>query len=157
MTLEQYVSIAEILGVIAIFVTLIFLTVQIQQYTRATRAATIQSALHAELDVAAMFLANAGTWDKVITGAAIGEGEELRLAIGLYNVFMIDTENRYLQYRSGYLAESAWQGRLSTLPAVIGLPIFPKWRPTVGARSRSVDFLELIDELASKHCAQTES
>lgn len=145
MTLEQYAAIAEIIGVVAVIVTLVFLTLQVRQNTKALKSTTIQAALQSEIDVAAMLLEHAAVWDKVMNAAPLADGEETRKAIGLYNVFMIDTENRYHQYHSGYLGEPSWRARLRTLPKMVGLPVFPLWRSSVGALSHSDDFLALLD------------
>lgn len=149
MTLEQYAAIAEIIGVVSVLVTLVFLTLQVRQNTRALKATTIQAALQSEIDVAAMLLEHASTWHKVMTAAPLEAGEETRKAIGLYNVFMIDTENRYHQYHSGYLGAQSWQARLGTLPRVVALPVFDLWRDSVGALSHSADFLALLDGCVS--------
>ena len=148
--LEHYANIAEIVGVIIVVVTLFFLTVQIQQNTKALRSTTMQATLQSELDVAAMLLEHSGVWDKLVTAAPFANGEETRKAIGLCNVFMIDTENRYHQYHSGYLAAQSWEGRLGTLPQMVSLPVFKLWRTSMGGLSHSADFLKLLDDLAER-------
>jgi len=148
MTLAQFANVAEVIGLIIVIVTVIFLALQIRQNTKALRSTAIQATLHSELDLGAILLDNAAVWEKVITAAPLTEGTETRKAIGLYNVFMIETENRYHQYHSGYLTAQTWEARLGTLPQIVGLPIFEKWRNSVGGLSHSADFLELLDRLA---------
>lgn len=50
MALEQFANIAEIIGVLLAIVTLIFLTLQIRQNTRALRLTTIQEVLNSEME-----------------------------------------------------------------------------------------------------------
>ncbi|HEY5624823.1 MAG TPA: hypothetical protein VIV14_13765 [Gammaproteobacteria bacterium] len=150
MTLDQYANIAELIGLAIVVVTIVFLALQIQQNTKALKAAAIQETLRAELDVAALLIANAETWDKILTAAEFEEGVELRQAIFLYNVFMIDTENRYHQFHSGYLTSQSWDARRNTLPRVVALPVFKQWRTSIGGMSHSADFLELLDSLAAR-------
>jgi len=150
MTLDQFANIAELIGLLIVILTLGFLALQIQQNTKALRATTIQATLQSELDAGALILANVGVWEKIVTAAPLESGEETRLAIGLYNIFMIETENRFHQYHSGYLASQTWEGRHGTLPRMIGLPVFKLWRNSVGGMSHSADFLALLDKLVDE-------
>jgi len=136
MALEYYANIAEIVGVILVVVTLVFLTMQIRQNTRALRSTTIQSVME-----------NAATWEKIQSGTPLASGEETRRAIVLFNVYMIETESRYHQFKTGYLDAQPWDGRLGTLPGVVRLPIFKLWRSSPGGESHAADFLALLDEL----------
>ena len=150
MGLDLYANIAEIVGVIIVIVTLVFLTLQIRQNTRALRSTTIQSVMQSEMGFMSIIVENAGTWDKVITGAPLSSGEETRKAILLYNVFMIDTEVRYHQHKSGYLDPQPWEARLDTLPDIVKLPTFKLWRKSFGGLGHSADFLEILDNLKRK-------
>ena len=73
----------------------------------------------------------------------------MRKAIIVYNVYMVDTENRYHQYLAGSLSVQSWEGRKDTLPEFVALPIFQEWRKSFGGRSHAADFLALIDQVAA--------
>lgn len=146
--LENIANIAEIVGVVLVLVTLVFLTLQIRQNTRAIRSTTIQAVMQSEMAFSEILMTNAALWEKVVSGAALEPGTETRGAIILFNVFMIDTETRFHQYRSGYLDAQAWNGRMQTLPEVIALPIYETWRQSYGGRSHSKAYLDLLDQLA---------
>ena len=149
-TLSELAAIAEILGLVAIVPSLIFVGVQLARANREARAATLQAAMFSEISYSFRFADHASVWDKVITGSPLSEGEELRRGVLLYNAFMTDTENRYHQFRGGYLDSQAWEARYSTLPEIVSLPIFEPWRNSPGGRNHSTGFLEMLDELASK-------
>ncbi len=155
--LDQYANLAEIVGVLIIIVTLVFLTLQIQQNTKALRSTTIQATLQTELDLATLLAKNAGLWEKVLTAAPLASGEETRKAIILYSATMLEAENRYHQSQSGFLAPEAWEGRLGTLPKTVSLPVFNLWRTSIGASSRSTDFRELLDDLVRKSSDEQET
>jgi hypothetical protein len=142
-------SIAEVIGAIAVVVSLIYLSTQIGASTKATKAAAFQAAVQSEMEFASMIVAHAGIWDKILTSARLAEGEETRAAIALYNIFMLDCERRYHQFNAGYLEAPAWEGRLRSLPAIVKLSIFEPWRSSFGGMSHSTDFLELLDRLSS--------
>ena len=151
MPLEQIANIADIVGATLVVVTLVFLALQIRQNTRAVRATTIESTMQSEMKIAAIIIENAATWEKVITGAPIADGEETRKAMALYNVLMIDTESRYHQFKAGYLERQAWEGRVKTLPDVVRLPIFEKWRYSLGGLTHAADFLDFLDSLLAEN------
>ena len=148
MALEHYANIAEIVGVILVVVTLVFLTLQIRQNTRALRSTTIQSVMQSELAMMSILVENAATWEKISNGSPLASGEEMRRAIVLFNVYMIETESRYHQFKSGYLDAQPWEGRLGTLPGVVRMPTFKLWRASPGGQSHAADFLALLDEMA---------
>jgi len=150
MNLDLIANIAEIIGVILVVITLAFLTLQIRQNTQAIRATTMKSAMQSEMEFAAILLNEAGVWEKILTGAPVAAGEETRKSILLFNVFMIDTESRFHQFNAGYLDRQAWEGRWSTMPQIVKLPAFDTWRHSMGGRSRSADFLKLLDEILAE-------
>jgi hypothetical protein len=157
MALDQYANIAEIVGVVIVIVTLVFLTLQIRQNTRAIRSTTIQAVSQSEMSIAKILIENSDTWNKVLTAEPLAVGEETRKAIGLFNVFMIDTGHRYQQYNTGYLDAQAWEGRLATLPEVTNLPVYQLWKTSLGGMSHSADFLELLENQSRGHRGEHEN
>ena len=145
--IEYYANVAEIVGVILVVITLAFLTLEIRHNTRALRATTIQAVMQSEMALSSFLAKHADTWEKVLTGAPIDAGAEMRKAIIIFNVFMIDTENRYHQSLAGYLDSGSWESRLGLLPEMVQLPIFAEWRRSPGGRSHAADFLALIDRV----------
>ena len=150
MELGQFANIAEIIGVLLVLVTLVFLTLQIRQNTKALRSTTIQAVLDSEMEFGKILIDYAGTWNKVLNAEPLADGEELRRAIILFNLFMINSESRYQQHETGFLEPQSWAARLQTLPKILALPIFKEWRASIGGRSHAEDFLELLDKLASE-------
>lgn len=157
MNLEYVANIAEIVGVVLVVVTLVFLTLQIRQNTQALKATTMQAAMQSDMEFAATILAYAAIWDKVLKGEPLAEGEETRRAIILFGNYMTDTESRYHQYRAGYLETQAWEGRLGTVADFVRLPVMEQWRLSPGGRSRAADFLELLDNLQEKTISKSRS
>ncbi|HEY5622495.1 MAG TPA: hypothetical protein VIV14_01965 [Gammaproteobacteria bacterium] len=145
LTLPEFAAIAEILGLVALVPSLIFVGVQLKRGNREARAATMQAAMVSDLTISIAFADHAGTWNKVITGQPLETGEESRRGIVLFNVLMADTEGRFHQYKAGYLDAQSWEGRSSALPGVTRLPIFEIWRNSPGGKSHAADFLALLD------------
>lgn len=147
--LSEVASIAEIIASIGVIATLVFVGVELSEGNRETRAATNQLIIKSEMDMVAVFVENAGTWHKVVTGAPIAEGEEMRKAINLYQMSMLEAANRYAQYRSGYITSESWNGTLNTMPAMTKLPIYENWRASFGAQGQDTEFIALLDGFSS--------
>jgi hypothetical protein len=148
MTLEQYAFLAEILASAAVVISLIFVGIQLAHANRESRASTMQAAMFREIENSFRFADHAATWNKVITGAPLSDGEELRRSIALFNAFMTDCEYRFRQFRAGYLDAQTWQARMATLPIVANLPVYAPWRASPGGQNHAQDFLALMDKLA---------
>lgn len=96
----------------------------------------------------ATFLNHANVWNKVVTSKPIEDEAEIRKAIILFNMLMIDTENRYHQFHSGFLDPGSWKGHQSNLQSSVSFPIFKVRRKSGRAQGHSAEFLELLDSLA---------
>jgi len=145
--LETIANVAEIIGVTLVLVTLVFLTLQIRQNTRAIRSTTIQAVMQSDMTFAQILVDNAELWDRVLAGEMPAKGEETRRAIVLFNLFMIDAETRFHQFSNGFLDEQSWESRLDLLPHLVTLPVFALWRKSLGGRSHYRDFLEIVDRV----------
>ena len=146
--LSEWAAIAEIVAAVGVILSLIFVGLQINEGNQEARAASVQAASDADARMVSTFIAEKEIWEKVVTGAPLEEGAELRGGIGLFNLLMVNSDNRYYQFRSGYLDSSSWEGWASNLPSLIRLPIFKIWRETSGANACSVEYLALLDGLA---------
>ena len=147
--LPELASIAEIVASIGVILSLIFVGLQLNEGNRETRAATNQLVIQTEMDMVTVFIDNAKTWEKVVTGAPLADGEETRRGINLFQMSMLETANRYKQYNAGYLELESWEGSFKILPAITKLPIYKIWRESFGGQGQDRDFLELLDSLSS--------
>jgi hypothetical protein len=149
-TLEQYAFVFEILGSVAVVISLVFVGIQLARANRESRSATTQAAMFREMDNSFRFAEFADTWDKIVTAQPLQEGAELRTAIALFNAFMTDCEYRYREFKAGHLDAITWEARNSTLPALIQLPIFPVWRAAFSGRNHASDFLAHLEDMAGR-------
>ena len=138
--LSEWASVAEVLGGIAIVVSLVFVGVQVNDGNRATRAATSQEASDQTMFLQAEVLRYAGIWQKVLDGAELGAGEEARRGIVLFDMVMTENENRAQQFESGYLED-----RRTNFEMFVSLPIYDQWRASPGGNGKSAEFLEFLD------------
>lgn len=68
MSIQDWAAFGEIVGAIAVVVTLLYLARQMRDSNRETRAATLQSTMYLEMEVMSKLLENAAVWGKVVTG-----------------------------------------------------------------------------------------
>jgi len=139
MSLQNWGAIGELLGGVAIIVSLLYVGLQIKHGNRETIAATLQAILDSEMSFQVEAMRYAGTWEKVVTGVHLADGEETRRAILLYNMLMTLYQNRYFQFKTGYLDYPP-----ETEDAVT-FPIYEVWRASGGAENRSPEFLKILD------------
>ena len=140
-------AIAELLAALGVIISLIFVGVQVRKSNAEARAATMQATTDTEMSMIAIFADNAEVWNKVNSAIELESGTEMRRGILLFNLLMIDYENRFHQFQAGYIDEQAWRRRLNLLHYLKSLPIFEPWRASPGGKSRGSDFLELVDTL----------
>ena len=140
MSLQEWGALGELVGGVAIIVSLLYVGVQIKLGNRETKAATLQAALNSEMFLQSETARYAGTWEKVVTGAHLEAGEEKRRGILLFNMAMTVHENRYFQHRSGYLENAP------TLSDSVSWPLYDEWRGSGGATLRSPEFLAMLDK-----------
>jgi hypothetical protein len=138
--LSGWANIAEILGAIAVVVSLLFVGFQINDGNRATRAATEQAVLDAEMLFQAEVLRYAETWEKVVTGAPLAEGVEMRRGIVLYNMLHTHNENRFKQMQAGFVEFDP-----HTLLRPVDFAIYDRWTKSGGYVSRSPEYREFLD------------
>ena len=113
MTLEEYAYLAEIIGVVLIIASLIYVARQLHQNTDAQLATSRQSLLEADLDLFSKSMD--------YPGASRGLGntaDEVRLASWLIAYLRI-REFAWFQYKSGIMDEDAWISSLSPLSRIL--------------------------------------
>jgi len=148
MSLQDWGALGELVGGFAIIVSLLYVGVQIKLGNRETKAATLQATLDSEMFLQAEAMRYAGTWDKIVTGVHIADGEELRRGIILYNMMMTLYQNQYYQFKTGLLDS------LPEYKDPVTWPMYEIWRGSGGATLRSPEFLEFLDRQRKRSTAQ---
>ncbi len=139
MSLQDWGAIGELLGGVAIIVSLLYVGLQIKHGNREARASTLQATLDSEMSLQAEAMRYAGTWEKIVTSANFTDGEETRRAILLYNMMMTLYQNRYYQFKTGYLDYPP------VTDDAVTWSIYEVWRGSGGAKNRSPEFLKILD------------
>ena len=105
-------AVSEILGTIAVVVSLVYLAVQIRNQSRETRLSTINNSL-AEWNSLLAVIANnpelADIWNRGLKNEELPEGEEVRFRAFANSYFRV-IEGLYLQHLEGRLDSRIWKG-----------------------------------------------
>ena len=149
MSLSAWASIAEILGAVAIVISLVFVGLQIDDGNREARAATTQAALDAEMSFQAELVRNSDIWERVVTRGDRSDPVDLQRALALFNMMMTLQDNKYQMMLAGYQRYSDESAR-----GLVRISLFDSWRLSQGAKARSPEFLEYIDDLRSRSIAE---
>ena len=113
MTLEQYAYFAEIVGVIVIVLTFIFLAIQLHQGTRALKAASVQDLQDQTMTVYGMLLENMEVFMKGMRDPSALSAVERGRFNALLTVSTHALQNAYFKVQSGVysgrMQEGWWQ------------------------------------------------
>lgn len=145
---DAIAAIAELMAAIGVIISLIFVGVQVRKSNAEARSATMQATTDTEIAMVATHADHVETWNKVVTGVPIEDSVELRRGILLFNLLMIDYENRFHQFQAGNLDVRSWSQRLEILHQLVILPIYDHWRKSPGGRSHGAVYLDLVDEIS---------
>ena len=120
--MKDYAAMAEIFGMLAIVVSLIFVGYEIRENTDETRAASRQSLATRAQDLA-LFTAQFGGGLRVLYNYEELTGPQQAAAEAWVPALIRNVEEAYLSYRDGRLDEEYWNTRAAVLDAVIGSEI----------------------------------
>ena len=113
MSLNDLANLGQVIGALAVVISLIYVALQIRQNTNAVRSATAQTVhehfakwyhLVAADDVLSQIVAN-GLRDY----ASLSEKEKVRF-IATFMAFLSYSQNAFLKWREGLLASPLWMG-----------------------------------------------
>ncbi len=150
MTLEQYSYIAEIVGVILVIASLIYLVVQVRQGTRATQAVSVQTASSLDQEFLLAISADAGKsrmWATYLSAPESLPPDEQLQGSYLMGAMLRRLENILLQMRLGALSEEGWKSRrpmFSVIARSSGYAAFLKSPPAVFFGQ---DFIEYMNQM----------
>lgn len=146
MTIAELGSIGELLGSIAVFISLIYLAFQIRSSTATARTSTYQSVVS---DFSALNQSMTSTPDLSLLFVnaledftSLNADEKARVSQMFFMSFR-NFENMYYQHRKGYLEEELWIGWKRLMLTYFARPGFQSWW-SVRADVYSQSFAEFL-------------
>ena len=116
-SLQNYALIAEIIGGIAVVVSLIYVGFQIEQNTSERRAESIRSITQGNRELALVYVNNAEAgiaWHKVLDGKALTRRELNIMSDSVYAHLML-LEETYNAFEAGYVGEDFLKPRTALI------------------------------------------
>lgn len=116
-------AIGEILGAIAVFVTLLYLSIQIRQNTRAVQATGMDSLVNSVNEIRRSLFESKELSELYLKGSSdptlLDPGEQLRYRLVVHNMLMAEA-NLFAQSRLTGLAEEHWETQIPLIGRIVG-------------------------------------
>ena len=154
MMLEQYAYLAEIVGVILIIASLIYVALQLKQGTAAIRAAARQAAVSTDMTILESAIAFPEIYESRFKEEITRE-QSARLENWLIQLIR-SREHHWLQYEEGMLDERAWQAYLSGLSVNLCFPRTRAWWDSIARNWFDPRFVSEVDRLLAGVPVETE-
>ncbi len=147
-TLEQMSYIAEILGVIAVIASLIYVGIQLRQNTESIEAASRQAALNEETN----FLTQAIDHPEILLSRTKPEQTDEELVQHFVSLifYFRNRENDWAQYQRGVMDEATWERYKLSLSQILQWERSRNWWVNYGARNFDADFVALVNGVHEK-------
>jgi hypothetical protein len=157
MTLEGIYYVSQIVAVIAIFASLVFVGVQLRQNTKALKASSHHAITDSFNAINNLVLSDpkvARIWRLAVMGTTEELNEEERISVNFmllanFRIF----ETLYYQYKNGTLDKKLFDAELKTLKWAVRQPGFMDWWPN-NPISLSDEFRAFIDDLIREAAPQ---
>lgn len=146
-------AVGEIVGAGAVIVTLLYLASQIQQATRATQAASVQTASALDQEFL-LVLGQDPVAARVWTAYTFGDRntlseDEQRQGYYLFASILRRLENIYHQHQLGTISEEVWRTRQGMHSAIAQSPAYAAHMQGPAGTFMSGEFVAYMNQLAS--------
>ena len=138
---------AELLGAIAVVLSLLYLTTQVKQANKLARGQTRQRMVEqAQHEVYQGMIADPSIMQSLYKKEPLDETEWIRLT-GWLLAAMRQREYEWFQYKDGNIDEELWEAYRGVVTIHLGTARTRKWWETNGSRPFDKEFCEMVREL----------
>ena len=112
LSIQDWGAVGEIIGAIAVVISLLYLAIQIRNQNRESRLSTINNSLAEWNSLLSLVADNselAEIWNRGLKNEELSETEEVRFRAFVNSYFRV-VEGLYLQHLEGRLDDRIWQG-----------------------------------------------
>jgi len=148
MNISNLADISDVIGSIAIVITLVFLVLQMRENTRAIKASTRQAARDAEAQIVTTTIDHPTTvlgWNK----QELTDEELIRYVFWMIGYFR-NRENDWLQFQRGVMDEASWNRYLSALTGLLTHERNRNWWINYGTMAFHPGFVEQVNSIMEK-------
>jgi len=143
-------AIGEILGALAVVVSLLYLAVQIRQNSRIVKGASVQAitqTMQSELrwsgDYSESFLRMIEEPDSLSKVEAFKIGEWATAA-------MLARQNEHIQYQQGLIDENVWRASRGVVKNILSMPWLNNWWVNFDKSTFTQEFIELVNSVTAE-------
>ena len=148
-------AVGEIVGALAVFLTLVYLAMQIRQNTKAIQASANHASVSEVNQVRTSIFENADLATIYVRGTAqpddLDEASRVRFRLLLHNIFL-SVSNIQAQTKFTGLSQSTWESQMIILGRVLGSP-GGQWFWRGFRLEFEESFREIVDKILEEHLA----
>ena len=150
MSLEYFANLAEVVGVILVIASLIYVAKQLRQNTNAIRAQSRQSVLTASQAELFVTIEQPNLTVSIGRSDSLSEEEQVSVASYLFAIFRA-REFAWLQHANGVIDDTQWNTELAVLLFFIDSQRVRDWWANVGQVAYGDEFTDFVDGLCKEH------
>ena len=143
MTIQKWKDVAELIALVAVVGTLIFLAVETRQNTAALYAESRQSVLAASHSELFVIVENPDLLLSVTSGDPLTEEQQVKLGAWLA-ASMRSREFSWLQYRDGIIDDAQWEAEILIIRFILDSIRTREWWQVVGQYNSHPEFVEFV-------------
>lgn len=146
MSWEAIGAISEIVGALAVVITLAYLAVQVRHNNDLLRSESRQTLVSNDVTSLSANMSNTEVFAKYVSESELSAEEQLRMSF----MFALDLRNRefeYFQYKDGLLDEETWLAYRHVILVNHSTGLGRKWWNEIGRGIVAPEFGKLVDEL----------
>ncbi|MCP5183700.1 MAG: hypothetical protein H6993_07040 [Pseudomonadales bacterium] len=148
MSIQDLGSIGELLGSIAVLITIVYLAVQIRQNTRALHTATRETSISRTIDFARNFAKDPQQSELYLSGLQnypdMGQPDKFRFEQILFSL-AVDWVDQQTNYNEGQLDQDYWSGNIVNMKGVFNTPGGRQWFYSKAAASLPKKFVDFVE------------
>ena len=150
MNWEALGAIGELVGAVAVIVTLVYLAAQIRQNNRSLTGATLNAITeHQQYELRWSTEIGDAFQKAMRSPESMSESETWEVSEWT-TAAILARQNEYFQYRHGLLLEENWQACKKIIPIILGPAWFHNWWEVYGKETMSDEFVERVEEILAE-------
>ena len=147
MDIQNIAALAEIIGVILVILSFVFLGLQVRASNKTTVANLHQASSDAEARFTVMLIDNVEIWNQVVDDIDLVDPLDRRRAILMMNNFMIQQDNKFYQYQLGFMDRHSWEDGVPAVKDMVDRKAYKIWRHAPSYLNKSRGFREFLERL----------
>lgn len=144
MNMEQLANVSEVIGVLLVIASLIYVAKQLRQTTEALHAQSRQSVLNSSQAELFALMNDSVLARSFADGHDLSPDENIRLHLYL-SALVRAREFSWLQFRNGQIDETQWATELVVMQNVLGTKRTRRWWDKMGRHTFGAEFASFVN------------